>query len=129
MIIGVPKEIKSQENRVALTPSGTDALIKAGHRVLIETSAGYGSGFDDESYLALGAEIIEDAASLWQQAEMILKVKAPLESEYGYFREGMIIFTYLHLANEPELTEALMKSGAIAIAYETVQLPDRSLPL
>ncbi|MDR7869510.1 MAG: alanine dehydrogenase [Tissierellaceae bacterium] len=129
MIIGVPKEIKSQENRVALTPAGADALVRAGHRVLIETNAGIGSSFDDESYTASGAEITDNAASLWSQAEMILKVKEPLESEYGYFRKDLIIFTYLHLANEPELTKALMESGAIAIAYETVQLPDRSLPL
>lgn len=129
MIIGVPKEIKSQENRVALTPAGADALIRAGHRVLVETNAGAGSGFDDNSYISLGAEILEDPASVWGQAEMIIKVKEPLASEYGYFRKDLIIFTFFHLANEPELTKALMESGAIAIAYETVELPNRSLPL
>lgn len=129
MIIGVPKEIKSQENRVALTPAGVDALVRSGHRVLIETNAGNGSGFDDESYTLLGAEIIENAESVWKQADMILKVKEPLESEYPYFRKDLILFTYLHLANEPDLTKALMDSGVIALAYETVQLPDRSLPL
>ena len=129
MIIGVPKEIKSQEDRVALTPAGADALVRAGHRVLVETNAGYGSGFDDDQYVSLGAEIIEDPAHLWEQAEMILKVKEPLESEYGYFKKDLIIFTFLHLANEPALTKALLESGAIAIAYETVQLSNRSLPL
>lgn len=129
MIIGVPKEIKSQENRVALTPAGVDALIRAGHRVLIETNAGSGSGFDDQAYLSSGAEIVDDTKSLWDQSEMILKVKEPLESEYKYFRKDLILFTYLHLANEPELTKALMESGVVALAYETVQLPDRSLPL
>lgn len=129
MIIGVPKEIKSQENRVALTPAGVDGLVRAGHRVLIETTAGNGSGFDDDSYVSLGAEIIEHAEGVWKQADMILKVKEPLESEYPYFKKDLILFTYLHLANEPDLTKALMDSGVIALAYETVQLPDRSLPL
>lgn len=129
MIIGVPKEIKSQEDRVALTPAGADALVRAGHRVLIETNAGNGSGFNDEDYVSLGAEIIDTPSSLWEQSEMILKVKEPLESEYGYFKKDLIIFTFLHLAAEPELTKALLESGAIAIAYETVQLPNRSLPL
>ncbi len=129
MIIGVPKEIKSQENRVALTPAGADALIRSGHRVLVESNAGLGSGFSDEAYHSLGAEIIDDAASLWKEAEMILKVKEPLESEFAYFRKDLIIFTFLHLANEAGLAKALMESGAVALAYETVQLPDKSLPL
>ena len=129
MIIGVPKEIKSQENRVAITPAGVDAIVGAGHRVLIETNAGSGSGFDDQAYLSSGAEIVDDTKSLWDQSEMIVKVKEPLESEYKYFRKDLILFTYLHLANEPELTKALMESGVVALAYETVQLPDRSLPL
>jgi alanine dehydrogenase len=129
MIIGVPKELKPQENRVALTPAGADALIRAGHRVLLETNAGYESGFDDKSYMEQGVEIKEDPADVWKEADMILKVKAPLKSEYAYFKEGLVIFTYFHLANEPELTKALMDSKAIAIAYETVELPNRSLPL
>ncbi len=130
MIIGIPKEIKPpQENRVSLTPpAGADALIRAGHKVLIETEAGIGSGFTDESYTNVGAEILE-ADSIWQRADMILKVKEPLPSEYKYFRKGLIIFTFLHLANEPELTKALKNSKTIALAYETVQLPTGVLPI
>ncbi len=129
MIIGVPKEIKSQEDRVALTPAGADTLVRSGHRVLVETNAGNASGFNDEDYVSLGAEIIDTPSDLWEQSEMILKVKEPLESEYAYFKKDLIIFTFLHLAAEPELTKALLESGAIAIAYETVELPNRSLPL
>lgn len=129
MIVGVPKEIKAQENRVALTPAGADGLVRAGHKVLVEKGAGLGSGFQDAEYVAHGAEIVENAADVWAQAEMIMKVKEPLESEYKYFKKDLIIFTYLHLAAEPELTKALMESGAVAIAYETVQRADRSLPL
>lgn len=129
MIVGVPKEIKAQENRVALTPAGVDALVRAGHKVLVETNAGVGAGFSDEEYRALGAEIIAEASQVWKDSEMIVKVKEPLPSEYGYFKPGLILFTYLHLAAELELTKALMESGTIAIAYETVQNPDRSLPL
>lgn len=129
MIIGVPKEIKEQENRVALTPAGVDAFVRAGHKVLIETNAGMGAGFPDEKYKELGAEILPEASKVWEQAEMIMKVKEPLESEYKYFREDLIIFTYLHLAAEEKLTKALMDAKTIAIAYETVQNPDRSLPL
>lgn len=129
MIVGIPKEIKSQEDRVALTPAGADGLVRAGHRVLVEKNAGVGSGFTDEDYKALGAEIIDDAAKIWKQVDMIMKVKEPLKSEYAYFRKDLIIFTYLHLAAEEELTKALVDSGAIAIAYETVELADRSLPL
>ncbi len=128
MIIGVPKEIKSQENRVALTPAGVDAFVRAGHKVLVETGAGLGASFPDEQYAALGAEMLP-ADKVWEQADMILKVKEPLESEYKYFREDLIIFTYLHLAAEEELTQELIKSKAVAIAYETVQNADRSLPL
>lgn len=129
MIIGVPKEIKEQEDRVALTPAGVDALIRSGHKVLIQKDAGLGAGFSNESYVELGAEIIEEAAKVWEEAEMIIKVKEPLPSEYDYFRKDLILFTYLHLANEPELTKALVDAGTIALAYETVQLPNRSLPL
>ncbi len=129
MIIGVPKEIKEQEDRVALTPAGVDGFVRAGHKVLVEKGAGLGSGFEDSEYKDLGAEIIDDAAKVWEQADMIMKVKEPLKSEYGYFKEGLIIFTYLHLAAEEELTQALVDAGVTAIAYETVELADRSLPL
>jgi alanine dehydrogenase len=129
MIVGVPKEIKAQENRVAMTPAGVDALVRAGHKVLIETNAGLGSGFSDEAYKALGAEILPEAKMVWEKADMIMKVKEPLPSEYQYFRKDLIIFTYLHLAADEELTKALVDSGVVAIAYETVQNPDRSLPL
>jgi alanine dehydrogenase len=129
MIVGVPKEIKAQENRVAMTPAGVDTMIRAGHKVLVEKGAGLGAGFCDEDYKAVGAEIINEASDVWAKSEMIVKVKEPLASEYGYFKKGLIIFTYLHLAAEPALTKALIDSGAVAIAYETVQRADRSLPL
>ncbi|UYP07303.1 alanine dehydrogenase [Priestia megaterium] len=128
MIIGVPKEIKNNENRVALTPAGIVSFINAGHRVLVETDAGVGSSFTNESYINAGAEIIKSAEDVWAQAEMIMKVKEPLPSEYVYFREGLILFTYLHLAAEPELAEALKDKGVIAIAYETV-VANKTLPL
>ena len=130
MIIGVSKEIKNNENRVGLTPAGTESLVKAGHKVLIEKDAGIGSGFTDESYSAVGAEIISDKKSLFDAAEMIIKVKEPLESEYNLFHEGQVLFTYLHLAPEPELTAALLKHKVTGIAYETVTGRDgKSLPL
>ena len=119
MYIGIPKEIKNNENRVAITPAGVIALTKAGHHVTVETEAGIGSGFEDMDYREAGATIATDAASVWNQ-EMVMKVKEPLSSEYAYFREGLILFTYLHLAAEPELTKALKDSGVTAIAYETV---------
>ncbi len=129
MIIGVPKEIKSQENRVALTPAGADALVRNGHKVLVQAGAGLGASFTDEEYLASGAVMIPEAADVWKQAEMIIKVKEPLESEYQYFKKDLILFTYLHLAAEESLTKALKDAGVVAIAYETVEKPDRSLPL
>ena len=129
MIIGIPKEIKSQEDRVALTPAGVDGFIRAGHKVLVEKNAGMGSGFTDEAYKSMGAEIIDEAAKVWEQADMIMKVKEPLASEYGYFKKDLILFTYLHLAAEEALTKALVDAGVTAIAYETVELADRSLPL
>jgi alanine dehydrogenase len=129
MFIGVPKEIKNNENRVALTPSGVEAFKKAGHQILIETGAGLGSGFSDEEYIASGAEIIPTHAGVFAGADMIIKVKEPLPVEYDLFKEEQILFTYLHLAPEPELTRALMKKRVIGIAYETIQLPDNSLPL
>ena len=128
MIIGVPKEIKNNENRVALTPAGVVSYVQAGHKVLIETNAGIGSGFTNEEYATAGAVIIEDAGDVWTQADMIMKVKEPLENEYKYFREGLILFTYLHLAAEPELAKELLEKGIIGVAYETVQV-GRALPL
>ncbi|MDF1508514.1 alanine dehydrogenase [Robertmurraya sp. DFI.2.37] len=127
MLIGVPKEIKNNENRVAMTPAGVIALVKAGHRVLIETEAGAGSGFTDKAYIEAGAEIVSTPDKAWA-AEMVMKVKEPLPSEYGYFRQGLILFTYLHLAAEPELAKALVDNGVTAIAYETVEV-NRTLPL
>lgn len=129
MIIGVPKEIKDQENRVAITPAGVVQLVKEGHKVLVERNAGLGSGFTDESYEAAGASMVEAAAEVWARADMVMKVKEPLPSEFQYFREGLILFTYLHLAPELELTKALMENKVVAIAYETIQLPNGSLPL
>ena len=129
MIIGVAKEIKDNENRVALTPGGAEVLRGAGHRVLVEKGAGLGSGFADESYASYGAEIIADKKKLFDQPDMIMKVKEPLPPEYGLFHAGQILFTYLHLAPEPELTEALLKAKVTGIAYETIENPDRSLPL
>src|SRR3954447_11269958 len=128
MIIGVPKEIKNNENRVALTPAGVVSFVQAGNKVIIESGAGVGSAFTDEEYVIAGAEIVVEAADVWAQADMIMKVKEPLESEYQYFREGLILFTYLHLAAEPALTKALKDKGVLAIAYETVSV-NNTLPL
>lgn len=128
MIIGIPKEIKNNENRVAITPAGVTQFIASGHQVLIEKKAGVGSGFTDEDYVQAGAEIMMNAQEVWKQAEMIMKVKEPLESEFPYFREGLILFTYLHLAAEPFLAQALKEKGVTAIAYETVSV-GRTLPL
>lgn len=128
MIIGVPREIKVLEKRVAITPAGVLSFVRAGHTVKIETNAGLGSGFTDEAYTTAGATIVPTAADAWD-AEMVMKVKEPVESEFQYFKEGLILFTYLHLAAEPELTHALLDKKVTAIAYETVQLPDNSLPL
>lgn len=127
MIIGVPKEIKNNENRVAMTPAGVITLTNAGHVVLIETGAGIGSNFEDEHYISAGARIVS-AKEAWA-AEMVMKVKEPIKQEFHYFYEGQILFAYLHLAPEPELTDALLEHKVTAIAYETVQLPNRSLPL
>ncbi|MDE5414896.1 alanine dehydrogenase [Alkalihalobacterium chitinilyticum] len=128
MIIGVPTEIKNNENRVALTPAGVVALTNAGHQVLIQDQAGVGSGFTNEDYTAAGAQIIASAKEVWNQAEMVMKVKEPLPSEYEYFRKGLILFTYLHLAAEPSLAQALVEKEVTAIAYETVEV-NRTLPL
>ncbi len=129
LIIGVPKEIKNNENRVGLTPAGAAAYVQAGNTVYVETQAGAGSGFMDEDYAAAGAEIVSEAKDVWAKAEMICKVKEPLPAEYPYFREGLILFTYLHLAPEKELTEQLLEKRVTGIAYETIQNEDRSLPL
>ena len=129
MIIGVPKEIKILEGRVGLTPSGVSELKKSGHTVLVETDAGTKSGFTDEEYARVGAEIISSSADIYSKADMIVKVKEPLEPEYDMLREGQILFTYLHLAPDAEQTQALLDRRVIGIAYETVQLPNGALPL
>jgi alanine dehydrogenase len=129
MKIGVPKEIKTNENRIALVPAGAESLIGRGHSVLIETGAGLGSGFPDDAYTGVGAKIAPDAATVWRDSEMIMKVKEPIEREWRHMRKGQLIFTYFHFAADEKLTRAHMKSGATCIAYETVELPSRELPL
>jgi len=129
MLIGVPKEIKANENRVALLPVGAQTLIKNGHKVVVETNAGAGSGFSDEDYKAVGAEIVKSPKEVFSAAEMIMKVKEPIEPEYKLIRAGQILFTYFHFAASKELTEAMIKARGVCIAYETVQREDRSLPL
>jgi alanine dehydrogenase len=129
MIIGVPKEIKTNENRIALVPAGSEALIRDGHTVLVEKGAGEGSAFPDQAYTDTGAEIVETAEEVWERAEMIMKVKEPIEPEWPRMREGQTIFTYFHFAADEDLTHAVIESGAIANAYETVQLPSGELPL
>lgn len=129
MIVSVPKEIKNNEFRVAITTAGVHELRESGHQVLVEAGAGIGSGISDEDYALAGAEILVDADELWARADMVMKVKEPIKSEYSRFRAGLILFTYLHLAAEPELTKALIDAGVTAIAYETVQSANRSLPL
>ncbi|PAW39286.1 alanine dehydrogenase [Bacillus toyonensis] len=128
MRIGIPTEIKNNENRVAMTPAGAVHLVQNGHEVFVQKGAGLGSGFTDEEYVQVGAKLVETAEEAWNQ-DMVMKVKEPVASEYGYFREGLILFTYLHLAPEPELTKALIDNKVASIAYETVQLDNRSLPL
>jgi alanine dehydrogenase len=128
MRIGLPKEIKDQEFRVGLTPAAVQGLCQQGHRVMVETGAGTGSGFENEEYERAGATLVEDAATAWAQ-EMVVKVKEPQPSEYGFFRPDLLLFTYLHLAAERSLTKALLESGMGAIAYETVATPDGRLPL
>lgn len=129
MIIGVPKEIKNNENRVAITPAGVEAFTAVGHKVVIEDQAGVGSGFTNEEYIQSGAQILASAAEVFNAADMIIKVKEPLEVEYDLFKEGQILFTYLHLAPVYDLTKALLDRKIIGIAYETIQLADGSLPL
>ena len=128
MIVGVPKEIKVLEARVALTPAGVREFIKSGHQVLIESSAGLGSAIPDSAYQSEGAEIVKSAAEVWQRSEMIMKVKEPLPSEYQLMRSGQILFTYLHLAASKDCTDALVQAKNVAIAYETVEV-NGQLPL
>src|SRR5438034_8282613 len=127
MILGVPKEIKDHEFRVGLTPDGARALVKAGHRVLVEAGAGARSGLDDQSYRAAGAEMVSDKTALFERADLIIKVKEPLPAEYPLFRKGQALFTYLHLAANRPLTEALLDRRVVAIAYETVECSDGGL--
>jgi len=129
MIIGIPREIKKNENRVGMTPAGVMDLVGNGHTVFVETKAGEGSGFTDKEYTEAGAQILKTAKEVWAKAEMIVKVKEPLAPEFGFFREGLVIYTYFHLAPEVELTQALLDKKVTAIAYETVQYDDGFLPL
>lgn len=130
MIIGVPKEIKTNENRVALTPAGVAEILKNGnHQIYIEKSAGQSSGFSDEEYVQAGAAILPDAASVYEKSEMIVKVKEPIAPEYSLIREGQLLFTYFHFASSQPLTEAMIARKAVCLAYETVEKADRSLPL
>lgn len=129
MLIGVPTEIKNSENRVGLVPAGVSLLKRAGHEVMVQVGAGLGSGISDQEFAEAGAEMVEGAPEIYGRAEMIIKVKEPLPPEYGLIRKGQIIYAYLHLAPDPAQTRALVDSGCIAVAYETIQLPDGSLPL
>ena len=129
MIIGIPKEIKNNENRVALTLAGAQELIKRGHTVYVQSSAGVNSGFTDEDYRSVGAEILPTIEDVYARAEMIIKVKEPIKQEYQLVRKGQIVFTYFHFASSEELTRAMVESGAICCAYETVEAEDHTLPL
>ena len=129
MIVGVPKEIKNNEYRVALVPSGAEALVEDGHTVLIETGAGLGTQIEDSEYEEAGAVIVSSDQEVFAQADMIMKVKEPMEPEYDLLREGQVVFTYFHFAANEDLTKAMVKSKAVCVAYETIQLPDRTLPL
>ncbi|HEY5823708.1 MAG TPA: alanine dehydrogenase, partial [Cyclobacteriaceae bacterium] len=129
MIIGVPKEIKNNENRVALTPAGTQEMVRRGHTVYIQTKAGEGSGFNDEEYVGAGAKILSKAEEVFAIAEMIIKVKEPIEQEYSLIKKDQLVFTYFHFASYEPLAHAMIKTGAVCLAYETVEREDRSLPL
>lgn len=129
MIVGIPKEIKTEEHRVAMTPAGVEVIKHNGHTVLVEKNAGLDSGFNNAAYASAGAEIIKEAAEIYKRSNMIMHVKEPLPSEYELIRKGQIIFTYLHLAASEELTKVLIKARSVNIAYETIQKPDGSLPL
>ncbi|TDD59973.1 alanine dehydrogenase [Kribbella antibiotica] len=129
MRVGIPTEIKNNENRVAITPAGVDALVARGHQVRVQQGAGLGSRISDATYAEAGALIVDTAEEVWGESELVTKVKEPIASEYGFLRPDQVVFTYLHLAADRRLTDALVSAGTTSIAYETVQLPDRSLPL
>ena len=129
MKVGIPKEIKNNENRVGMTPAGVAEMIRHGHEVVVQHTAGEGSGFVDSEYVAVGAQILPTIEDVYREADMIVKVKEPIEPEYKLIRKGQLLFTYFHFASERELTDAMLKSGAVCLAYETVQLPNGSLPL
>ena len=129
MKIGIPKEIKNNENRVGMTPAGVSELVKHGHEVYVQKTAGEGSGFPDDMYVGVGAHILPTIEDVYATADMIVKVKEPIAPEYGLIRKGQLVFTYFHFACSRELTEAMVKSGGVCLAYETVQLADGSLPL
>ena len=129
MIIGVPKEIKNNENRVALTPAGALELTKRGHKVFVQKSAGVSSGFKDKEYTNAGAEILASIEEVYDVAEMIMKVKEPIEQEYSLVKKDQLLFTYFHFASHQPLTDGMIKSGAVCLAYETVETDDRKLPL
>ena len=129
MVVGCVKEIKNNEFRVGMTPDNVKSYVNAGHRVLVECGAGVGSGFQDEEYAAAGAELTASAKDVWDACDMMVKVKEPLPEEYNLFHDGMILYTYLHLAADPEQTEALLKGKVKTVAYETLMETDRSLPL
>lgn len=129
MRVGVPTEVKNNESRVAITPAGVDALVGRGHEVLVQAGAGLGSRIDDAQYTAAGAKIVTGSADIWNDADLVVKVKEPIASEYPHLRPDQTLFTYLHLAADAPLAKALADAGTTAVAYETVQLPDRSLPL
>jgi len=129
MKVGIPKEIKNNENRVGMTPAGVAELVRRGHEVCVQHTAGEGSGFSDDEYVKAGARILPTIDAVYGECDMIVKVKEPIEQEYGLVRKGQLLFTYFHFASEKELTDAMLKSGAVCLAYETVQLPNGSLPL
>ena len=129
MKVGIPKEIKNNENRVGMTPAGVAELVRRGHEVSVQHTAGEGSGFADDEYVAAGARILPTIEAVYRECDMIVKVKEPIEPEYELVRKGQLLFTYFHFACEKELTDAMLKSGAVCLAYETVQLPNGSLPL
>jgi alanine dehydrogenase len=129
MIIGVPKEIKNNENRVGLTPAGVSALVKAGHKLFVQATAGEGSGFSDAEYKKAGATMLKTIQEVYKKAEMIIKVKEPIKQEYALIKEGQLLFTYFHFASHEPLTKAMIKSKAVCLSYETVEKKDRSLPL
>ena len=129
MIIGVPTEIKNNENRIALTPAGAAELVKRGHEVYIQSGGGNGSGFKDEDYTEAGAKILQTIEDIYGIAEMIMKVKEPIEPEYKLIKKDQVLFTYFHFASSEKLTKAMIDNGSVCIAYETVELDDRSLPL